>query len=191
MGIYRTIVADPPWDYGRYAKRWPTGPERRAGTEIRRAPMAYTAMPDLEIAALPVADWAAADCRLWLWATSAHLPAAVDVVRAWGFDYRQTLVWHKTGNPSPFGGSVAPNHAEFLLIGVRGQPGGDRLPSSVIEAPKPREHSRKPDLFLDLIESASPSPRLEMFARRDRLGWHTYGDQALGTVLTHPKEEDT
>lgn len=113
MGIYRTIVADPPWDYGRDALRWPTGPARRAETEIRRAPMDYDSMTAAQIARIPVVDFAEEDARLWLWATSAHLPEALAVLRCWGFDYRQTVVWRMIGNPSPFGGSVAPNHAEL------------------------------------------------------------------------------
>ncbi len=44
------------------------------------------------------------------------------------------------------------------------------------------QHSAKPDLFLDLIEQMSPGPRVELFARRQRLGWDTWGDEALGHV---------
>jgi N6-adenosine-specific RNA methylase IME4 len=105
------------------------------------------------------------------------------VLRAWGFEYRQTLVWHKTGNPSPFGGTVAPNHAEFLLVAARGTPRVQaRIPGSVIAAPKPYEHSRKPDVFLDLVEQVSPGPYVELFARRARFGWDYWGDQSLGTA---------
>ena len=43
-------------------------------------------------------------------------------------------------------------------------------------------HSAKPEAFLDLVESVSPAPRLELFARRQRLGWSTWGDQALEHV---------
>jgi N6-adenosine-specific RNA methylase IME4 len=106
----------------------------------------------------------------------------------WGFRYTQTLVWRKTGNPSPFGGSVAPIHNEFLLVGKRGTPRCGRLESSVIDAPsnagnRQGMHSRKPEVFLDLIEEVSPAPRLEMFARRARLaGWHYWGNEALQTA---------
>ena len=43
-------------------------------------------------------------------------------------------------------------------------------------------HSAKPEAFLDLVEQMSPAPRLEMFARRDRLGWDTWGNESLGTA---------
>ncbi len=35
-------------------------------------------------------------------------------------------------------------------------------------------------MFLDIVESVSPGPYLEMFSRRARLGWETWGDEALG-----------
>lgn len=149
-------------------------------------PLPYPSMTVEEICALPVRDLANRDCALWLWTTSAYLPAAFSVVDAWGFTYKQTLVWFKNRAVPALGGSVAPNHAEFLLVGKRGKPSMGRLPSSVIAcagnsggSPK---HSRKPDLFLDLIEKNSPAPHMEMFARRNRFGWSTWGNEALGHV---------
>jgi N6-adenosine-specific RNA methylase IME4 len=138
-----------------------------------------------EIAAIPVLSLADDHCRLFLWATSRYLGDAFDVLERWGFKYIQTVVWKKTGNPSPFGGSVAPNHAEFFLIGKRGAPPlWTRWTSSVIEVPAAQcfNHSRKPDVFQDLVEQVSGGPYLELFARRQRLGWDTWGDEALEHV---------
>jgi N6-adenosine-specific RNA methylase IME4 len=173
MTRYRTIVADPPWAYEGFCTHPHAQPINRA------KPLPYTAMTIEAIKALPVADLAANACRLFLWTTNRYLPDAFDVVKAWGFGYTQALVWHKTGNPSPFGGSVAPNHAEFLLVAKRGSVEVvDRWPTSVIAANKPRdEHSRKPDVFLDLVERVSPGPYLELFARRRRFGWGAWGDE--------------
>ena len=83
-----------------------------------------------------------------------------------------------------FGGSVAPIHAEFLLVAHRGSPAAaERLKSSVIAANKPvAEHSRKPDVFLDLVEQVSPGPYVELFARRARFGWDYWGNESLGTA---------
>lgn len=73
-------------------------------------------------------------------------------------------------------------HAEYLLVCRRGFPARlDRLTSSVIDAPK-GTHSHKPEMFLDEIERISPGPYLEMFARRQRLGWDTWGNEALNHV---------
>jgi N6-adenosine-specific RNA methylase IME4 len=41
-----------------------------------------------------------------------------------------------------------------------------------------REHSRKPDEQYALIESCSPGPYMELFARRVRKDWQTWGNQA-------------
>jgi N6-adenosine-specific RNA methylase IME4 len=171
---YRTLVADPPWQYDNYATS-PGRPGQRTGCSKR--PLPYTSMTVAEISALPIPDLAdSSGCWLFLWTTNRYLPQSFGVVDAWGFTYRQTLVWHKTSNPSPFGGSVAPNHAEFLLVASRGKPATTgRLQGSVIAAPKPYQHSRKPQVFLDAVEEVSPGPYVELFSRTPRLGWDSWG----------------
>jgi len=130
-----------------------------------------------EIRTLPIADIADDDCRLFLWATNTHLPTAFTVMEAWGFTYRQTIVWHKTKSTPQ--GHIAPNRAEYLLVGRIGHPATrTRLTDCVVTA-SPRAHSRKPECFADLIEQVSPGPYLELFARRQRLGWDTWGNEAL------------
>lgn len=154
-----------------------------AGTMGATRPLPYPTMSIDAISALPVADLAEADAALWLWTTNRWLRDAFAVVDAWGFRYRQTLVWGKN-NPMPVG-SIAPSAAEFLLFARRGKPKtGWAFPSSVIVTPRPpsRSHSTKPDAFMDYIEACSPEPRLELFARRNRLGWDTWGNEALEHV---------
>jgi len=175
---YRTIVADPPWTY----EAMPVGGAAPGTFGVTRS-LDYSTMTVAEVAALPVADLADEDAVLWLWTTNRWLPDAFAVMEAWGFDYRQTLVWGKN-NPMPVG-SVAPSAAEFLLVGRRGKPTtGWAFPSSVIVTPRPfgRVHSTKPDCFLDYIEATSPAPRLELFARRARFGWDYWGNESLGTA---------
>jgi N6-adenosine-specific RNA methylase IME4 len=135
-----------------------------------------------QIAALPVDDLAESSANLFCWTTQKFLPDCLAVVAAWGFRYRQTLVWRKS-SCSPLGGSVSPNNVEFLLVARRGQwKLSGRLTSCVIDAPQQKKHSRKPDKFFDLIEAVSPGPYLELFARRQRLGWDTWGNEALEHV---------
>jgi N6-adenosine-specific RNA methylase IME4 len=175
---YGTIVADPPWHYGAMPKGGGS-----PGTFGATRPLDYQTMSLDEIRALPVSDMAADDAVLWLWTTNRWLPDAFSVIAAWGFEYRQTLVWAKN-NPMPVG-SVAPSASEFLLVGRRGKPAtGWAFPSSVILTPRPpsRVHSAKPECFLDYIEQTSPEPRLEMFARRARFGWDYWGNQSLETA---------
>jgi N6-adenosine-specific RNA methylase IME4 len=177
---YRTIVADPPWHYGDPQVSFPGRP----GNQRRiTKPLPYDSMTVAAILALPVSELAAQDAHLWLWATNKYLPAAFSVIEAWGFTFKQILVWRKTGSPSPFTASFAPNHAEFLLFARRGDlllTG--HLKSNVVDAPKQYAHSRKPEHFIDLIETMSPAPRVELFSRRHRMGWDVWGNESANTA---------
>jgi len=184
---YRTIVADPPWHYDGYANGLGRGgffAGRKEQAPVQTKPFPYPTMTVDEIAALPIAELAGSNCWLFLWTTNRYLHDAFHIAEAWGFKYAQTLVWHKTSNVSPYGGTFSSNHAEHLLACRRGRPPIlSRWPSTVIAAPKPNDrHSRKPDAFLDLIEGSTEPPRVELFARRQRLGWDTWGNEALGHV---------
>jgi len=177
--LFRCIVADPPWEY-------PDGFATQSRThgkwegEVKNKPLPYPSMTLGEIKALPVAGMADKDCRLWLWTTNKYLPDAFGVMKSWGFCYRQTLTWHKSdGN---MGGCVAPN-SEFLIVGVKGSPGVvKKWPTSVVKLPQSKKHSKKPEEFRWLIEQVSIGPYLEMFARRKRLGWQTWGNELQNDV---------
>ena len=185
-GRYRTIVADPPWPYpegfarnkgGRYG-------DGTNGSEIIALP--YSAMTLEDIAALPVASMSCPDSWLWLWTTNRHLRAAFDIAEAWGFTYRQTVVWHKNDGHPRFPATIAPNRAEYVLVCKRGNPARRQpWPSNVVEIPfNPSRlaHSQKPEAFLDLIEQVCPEPYLELFARHARFGWDYWGNESLGTA---------
>lgn len=179
--LYRTIVADPPWHYDGFATM--PGNAGKKGHVTKRDPMPYGTMTLDEIASIPVWNLAERNAMLFCWTTNKYLPDAFGIVQNWGFTYRQTLIWHKTGNPSPFGGSVAPNHAEYLIVASKGDPDiTGRLAGSVIAAQKPYAHSQKPECFLDYIEQVSPGPYVELFARRNRIGWDTWGNESLNHV---------
>lgn len=174
---YRTIVADPPWEYEPHPSM-PGAPGTKRATIHK--PLPYQQMSLAELQRLPVSELADDDCCLWLWTTNRYLPSTFGLVAVWGFEFRQIIVWHKTGSPSPFVASIAPNHAEFLLHCRRGKPEmTGQLKSNVVSAPKQYAHSAKPEAFLDLVESVSPGPYLEMFARRQRLGWDTWGNECF------------
>lgn len=187
--LYGTIVADPPWHYDGFAEqlRGPHRQDRERGAlqgQIVTRPLPYSSMSVEEIAALPVNGLANKDCRLFLWATSRYLADAIDIARSWGFLYRQLLVWDKRPNVNPLGGSVAPNSCEFLVVATKGLPPRvARWTSSIVNARKAQSvHSAKPPVFMDLVETVSAGPYLELFARSQRLGWDTWGDEALEHV---------
>ncbi len=172
---YRTIVADPPWEYDSL----PIGRGSRFG---ERQPIPYETMSLDEIADLPVHELAERDSHLYLWTTQRYLGDSFDVIRLWGFKRSCTLVWPKPPLGIGPGGTYAPN-AEFLHFCRRGiLKAKQRLNTCWWSFPRTHEHSRKPEAFLDVIESVSPGPYLELFARRQRLGWDTWGDEALAHV---------
>jgi N6-adenosine-specific RNA methylase IME4 len=158
------IYADPPYRYEN---------ER----SISRAPENhYPTVPAEEICALPVSDLATPDAVLFLWTPAPILLEALDIMRAWGFEYVTHAVWAK----DKIGlGTYLRHQHELLLIGRRGNHiARGPLSSSVIHAPR-REHSRKPDEAYALIERVYPElPKIELFARGKREGWSAWGNQA-------------
>jgi N6-adenosine-specific RNA methylase IME4 len=175
---YSTIVADPPWDY---PEGFGVGLGKHKG---ERRPLPYPSMSLDEIKSLPVADMADDAAHLYLWTTTRYLSAAFSVAEAWGFRYGQTLVWCKTPLASILGGAFGAN-VEFCLFCRRGVlKHKTKSYSAWFNWPRVGRgsHSRKPEAFLDLVESVSPGPYLELFARRARFGWDYWGDESLGTA---------
>jgi N6-adenosine-specific RNA methylase IME4 len=186
---YRTIVADPPWRY-RSTDILTRGWQRTASVESgKTAEGHYTTMTNAEIAALAVGDMADDPACLFLWVTNPRLYGERDgscspfeIAQGWGFRYVTMLTWVKTG---PMGlGFYFRGQTEHVLFCVRGDfkiPAALRE-SNIITAPR-RRHSEKPDAFYDKVERVCPEPRVELFARRARLGgWDYWGDQSLGTA---------
>jgi N6-adenosine-specific RNA methylase IME4 len=177
---YRTIVADPPWpmpDSGKWTGRggnW--GAYNGAVTTLP-----YETMTLDEIEALPVADLAEPDAHLYVWTINRHLPRTYRIVEAWGFRPAQLLTWCKAPMGIGMGGAFTQT-TEHVLFCRRGSlPHLCRVDSTWWQW-KRGAHSAKPESFLDLVETVSPAPRLEMFARRNRLGWDTFGDESLSHV---------
>ena len=171
VGKYRTIVADPPWFY-EYASLYPGRPELTK-------PMPYPMMSVDEIAALRVGSLAERDAHLYLWTTQRYLDDSFRVLEAWGFQMSAVLVWSK--RPRGFVGSFVCS-AEFVLFGRRGTLATKRRQlGTVYEWPR-RAHSAKPEAFIDLVESMSPGPYVELFSRRHRLGWDVWGNESANTA---------
>lgn len=172
---YKTILADPPW---RFQNR--TG---KMAPEHKRLSRYPTLSLD-EIKEIPVHLVANKDSHLYLWVPNALLKEGLEVMAAWGFKYKTNLIWHKIrkdGGPDGRGvGFYFRNTTEIVLFGTRGslrtlKPG--RTQVNIIKTQK-QEHSRKPDELYDIIESCSPGPYLEIFARGKRTSWDVFGNQA-------------
>lgn len=174
QGQFATIVVDPPWQFQNR-----TG---KVAPEHRRL-LRYPTMEFQEIMDLPVGDFAAARSHLYLWVPNALLMEGLRVMKAWGFTYKANIVWlkiRKDGGPDGRGvGFYFRNVTELVLFGVRGslrtlKPGRTQVN---MLATRKREHSRKPDEIYNIIESCSPGPYFELFARFRRSGWTQWGNE--------------
>lgn len=187
-GEFQTIVADPPWPQ---AKSGPRSKEKRGGPrEWRagtRAALPYSTMTVEEIATFPVEGLAADDAHLYLWTTNRFVFDARDVAKAWGFTYSTLLPWCKSPMGLGPGGAFAIT-TEFCLFCRRGSLAPLRrwdtswFQFKRVMAGGSVKHSAKPDAFLDVVEQVSPGPYVELFARRPRLGWERWGDEADSTI---------
>ena len=162
-GKYRVIYADPPWQYDN------SGFDQSAAEH-------YRTMPTDEICELPVPALVADECVLFLWVTNTFLQDGLDVLKAWGFDYKTNLVWVKDRGPG-IGWFVRTTH-ELLLIGTKGQGVHPReKPNSVIVAEVSR-HSKKPDQVYGMIERMYEGPYIELFARQQHSDqWDVWGNE--------------
>ena len=173
---FGTVLADPPW---RFANR--TG---KVAPEHRRLAR-YETLSFEEIGSLPLADHVAPPAHCYLWVPNALLPHGLEVLAAWGFEYKTNLIWHKVrkdgGSDGRGVGFYFRNVTEMVLFGVRGKNartlGLGRRQVNLFAGRK-REHSRKPDEQYDIIENCSPGPYLELFGRGERDGWTVWGNKA-------------
>ena len=174
---YKTIYADPPWQFQNRTGK--VAPENK---RLRR----YETLSLAEIKQIPVTEIADEKSHLYLWVPNALLPDGLEVMKAWGFEYKTNIIWEKVrGDGQPDGRGVGfyfRNVTEILLFGIRGNSNrtlqAGRSQVNLIRSMK-REHSRKPDEFISLIESCSSPPYLELFARGSRGGWDMWGNQAV------------
>lgn len=163
--LYPVILADPPWHYN-------------FGNEERNIQINYPTMTHQDICNLPIHKIATPDALLFLWATSPKLHQAMEVLKAWNFDYKSCAVWVKN---RPITGYYFRQQHELLLIATKGKgipcPKPTNRPVSIIPG-LVRAHSQKPDELYTIIEKMYPElPKIELFARNKRDGWFSWGNE--------------
>ena len=176
------IYADPPWPFTHWSEL--------ANGKVTAH---YETAPIDQIKALPVARLAADDAVLLLWATMPNLPAAFEVIEAWGFSYSTCgFTWVKQ-NPSGDGlhtgmGYWTRSNCEVCLLATKGSPLRlDNNVHQVVIAPVGK-HSEKPEEVRRRTERLFGGPYLELYARRPREGWHTWGDEVPRGAMTSSDE---
>lgn len=188
MRQYKVVLADPPWDhYGDPGKHAAAGKH-------------YSLMSQEQLRQLPVRSIMAPKSVLFLWATGPRLHLAIDAISSWGLHYRGvTYVWVKTNRAGRIiaGQGVPPTFTkpttEFLLAATtiktgRPFPIHSFNQAQVVLAPR-QGHSEKPEVFHTLIEElCGDLPRIELFARKQYLGWHTWGDEAPSQSIEFPAQ---
>ena len=170
---FQTILADPPWEFH----------DPIAFTR-QRMKLPYPTLSLVELCSMPISHLADKRSHLYLWVPLSHIENALVLIKNWGFTYKTLLVWHKTrkdgGSDGRCVGYYFRNVAEICLFGVRGKYPQTLKPArkqvNLISEMK-REHSRKPEKMYDVIESCSPGPYLELFARHKRQGWMSWGNE--------------
>ena len=211
---FKTICADPPWPMPHTGARSPARSDKQGVYEAKGGRMVsgewwgrftgksvkipYQTMTVSEIAAMPVSGVADKDAHLYLWTVNRHMEDAYAIARAWGFKPSTVLVWGKTPMGIGFGGTFC-NSAEFCLFCRRGTlKATGRIDSTWWHWSRPYvnghiAHSAKPEAFQDMVETVSPGPYLELFARRPRLNWTVWGNEVEANiplcVKTHSKGE--
>lgn len=187
----RVLVADPAWAFDDKLPDLKSGRARgAAGTYRTVTPMDRVLeqeLPDMH-----------PDSFLFLWRVAAMAAEALEVMRAWGFEYKTELVWVKETRAEPplgqdpklaFGmGHYVRGAHEVCLIGRRGKAQvKDRGVRSVLYAPV-GAHSEKPDAFYALVERLCAGPYHEMHARRRRPGWTYSSSDELPHEAAQPAQ---
>ena len=192
---YKIIYADPPWFYN---KRNLFGKDGKRNNFAWGATNHYPVMKTTEICKLPIAELADKNCILFMWATFPRLPDALDVIKAWGFEYKTVaFTWVKTmknGQVRMDGiGNYTMANAEICLIATKGKISRKNTGvKQIILSPK-TEHSRKPAEARErIVELMGDLPRIELFAREDNQptltgkkifdGWDTFGNEAKDSI---------
>jgi len=182
---FEIIYADPPWDYGgkmQFDRSGLTATQsaRSSNVFISAAAFKYPTLKLAQLKNLQVQSIAADDCLLFMWATSPHLVQAIELGKAWGFEYRTVaFIWNKMiHNP----GQYTLSNCELVLVFKRGKiprPRGARNVQQLISVPRGR-HSEKPSEVASSIDRMFPSQcKIELFAREQRDGWTAWGIEAL------------
>ena len=169
---YNVIYADPPSTFKTYSDK---GKDRSPENH-------YNVMSLKDICNLPISKIANDNSVLLMWVVDPLLDKAFEVINAWGFKYKTVgFTWAKT-NKKSMGfftglGYWTRGNPEMCLLATKGKPKriSKSVPQLVVE--QRREHSRKPDIMYNHIENLLEGPYIELFARTQRQGWDSWGNQ--------------
>jgi N6-adenosine-specific RNA methylase IME4 len=165
-GLFDVISVDPPWPYEGQNKNITSFDA--VGRRVAN-PYPEMSIEDIKKIQMPLMD----NAVVLLWTTHKFLPDAFEILKQWNLEYKATLVWNKEKIGM---GAWFRMQCEFCIVGVKGKPYWENTTfRDIINEPR-REHSRKPDLFFEMIEKITMGRRLEYFSREKRNGWEVFGN---------------
>ena len=166
QGKFSVVSVDPPWPYEGESEKVTTYDPNGRRVANPYPEMSIEAIKSIE---LPVLD----DSIVFLWTTHKFIKDAFDILQAWGFEYKATMVWDKEKIGM---GAWLRMQCEFCLVGIKGKPYWENTSyRDIIREPR-REHSRKPDAFFEMVENITKGRRLEYFSREKRNNWEVFGN---------------
>jgi N6-adenosine-specific RNA methylase IME4 len=164
---YKTIVIDPPWDIKPLVRTKVVKNDRRS--------LDYKTMSVDDIKQFNINEFADDICNIFLWTTQKYLPYSFDILKEWGFKFHCLMTWNKENGFCPMSFRFT---EEFVLFGYRGGMKLDKIGKSTRFFEKRGRHSRKPNIFFEIIKEVSPEPRVSIFEREKREGFDVWGDEA-------------
>lgn len=170
---FHTIVVDPPWLYEQ-KYRMGSGKKHKGTADGLK----FQCMSIEELEAVRISSVAEVDAHLYVWCTNSFVVEAHHLARRWGFETKCLITWVK---PYFGTGNYFRSSTEHVVFAVRG-----RLPllkhnvPTHFFAPKQPRLAAKPNQFYEIVKSCSPPEYLDVFARRERLGWYSIGNEIDG-----------
>jgi len=177
---YQIIYADPPWSYYNDSN---AKPDCTTVKGMRRPP--YSVMSSKAIMKLPIQDISDENCILFIWTTDYHLSRCLEVIKAWGFEYKTVgFVWNK--KTCFMGAYTMKSGIELCLLATKGKDAHKLVKKhnirSLIEE-KRTEHSKKPqEVRKRIVELMGDKPRIELFARQKTQGWDVWGNEVESDI---------
>lgn len=166
---YRCLVIDPPWPVKKIDR------EERPNQHVELSAENYSTMSLEEIEKLPIPELAIQDgCHIFLWVTHKFLPQGLKLFEKWSVKYQCVLTWVKKTGMTPFSWMYNTEHVLFGRIGSLALlENGIKLAFEGLVS----QHSEKPEEFYTNVRKVSPTPRLDMFARRRHEGFDAWGNE--------------